>query len=167
MARLTGYAAECRFTEAADFLKTLNADPAGAKLDSLLAVVESSAVFLSDIEQDLSKGAVAAELPMKSGEVMREISIDSSGLVVTKDHGGKIQPHPWSDFSPDALIALHRIFVKTPQSELERLRRHQCAIAFDWLAGNRERSLSAAALLVQSSPTFKQQWEPIAEGLPQ
>jgi hypothetical protein len=64
------------------------------------------------------------------------------------------------------LIALHRIFVKTPQSELERLRRHQCAIAFDWLAGNRERSLSAAALLVQSSPTFKRQWETIAAGLP-
>jgi tRNA A-37 threonylcarbamoyl transferase component Bud32 len=166
MERLTGYAGECRFADAADFLKSLDADPEGAKRDSLLAIVESSAVFLSDIEQDLSKGPVPAELPMKSGEIMREISIDSSGLVVTKDAGGNILAHPWSDFSPDALIALHRIFVKTPQSELERLRRHQCAIAFDWLAGNRERSLSAAALLVQSSPAFKRQWETIAAGLP-
>jgi hypothetical protein len=167
MARLTADAGECRFLQAADFLKSLSRDPAGAKRDSLLALAESSAVFLSDIEEDLAKGAVAAELLMKSGEVMREISIDASGAVVTKDAGGNILPHPWRDFSPDALIALHRILVKTPKSELERLRRHQCAIAFDWLAGNRERSLSAAALLVQSSPSFKQQWEPIAAGLPE
>lgn len=166
MAQLTAYAGECRFLEAADFLKALSGDSAGAKRDSLLALAESSAVFLSDIEEDLAKGAVAAELLMKSGEIMREISMDTTGGVVTKDAEGNILPHPWSDFSPDALIALHRILVKTPKSELERLRRHQCAIAFDWLAGNRERSLSAAALLVQSSASFKQQWEPIAAGLP-
>jgi len=166
MTRLSEFAGECRFLDAAKYLKSLPADPQGAKLTSLLTVADSAAVFLADIEQDLVKGPVSAELAMKSGEVVKKIAADAGGGIVTTDANGKTQQHAWSEFSADALIALHRILVKNPKSELERLRRHQCAIAFDWLAGNRERGLSAAALLCQSSPGFKQQWESIASGLP-
>lgn len=166
MARLAGYSSECRFLEAAEYLKSLPADPEGATRASLQAVVESSAVFLSNIQEDLGKGSVTVELPMKSGEVMQKISTDTVGRIVTTDAAGKVTSHTWSDFSADALIALHRIFTRTPKSEPDRLRRHQCAIAFDWLAGNRERALSAASLLSQSSPVFKQQWDSIANGLP-
>ncbi len=164
--RLAGFAGECRFADAAEFIKALPADPQGAKKLSLLAVAESSAVFLADIEEDLAKGPVQADLVMKSGEAMQKIAIGPEGGIVTTDAAGKTGPHTWNEFSPDALIALHRIFVKNPKSELERLRRHQCAISFDWLAGNRERALTAAALLCQSSAGFKQQWESIASGLP-
>jgi len=166
MARLNTLSRDCRFLEAAEFLKSLGGDPVGAKRDSLLAVVEFSAIFLSDIEQDLEKGAVTTELLMRSGEMVQEISVDPSGLVITKDAAGNVLAQPWSHFTPDALIALHRIFVKSSQSDLERQRRHQCAIAFDWLVGNRERSITAATSLVQSSPSFKRQWETIVAGLP-
>ncbi|MEO5715520.1 MAG: serine/threonine-protein kinase [Luteolibacter sp.] len=166
MTRLSEFAGECRFLDAAKYIKSLPADPQGAKRASLLAVTESAAVFLADIEQDLVKEPVSAELAMKSGEVVQKIAADAEGRIVTTDVDGKTMAHRWSEFSPDALIALHRILVRNPKSELERLRRHQCAIAFDWLAGNRERGLSAAALLCQSSPGFKQQWESVAGGLP-
>ncbi len=166
MARLSAYAGEFQFLDAARYLKSLPADPLGAKRVSLIAVAESSTVFLADIEEDLRKGAVSAELPMKSGDVMQKIAIDPDGKIVTTDSAGKTAIRSWNEFSPDALIALHRILVKNPKSELERLRRHQCAIAFDWLAGNRERALTAAALLGQGSAGFKQQWELIAGGLP-
>jgi hypothetical protein len=75
-------------------------------------------------------------------------------------------PAKWGDFSPDAIIALHRIFVKNSTSEQERLRRHECAISFDWLAGNRERALQAASILSRENPAFKQRWETISSGLP-
>ena len=166
MTRLSEFSGECRFVDAANYIKSLPADPQSAKRTSLLAVAESAAVFLADIEQDLAKGPVTAELLMKSGEVVRSISADAGGKIVTTDADGKTLSHGWNEFSPDALISLHRILVKNPKSELERLRRHQCAIAFDWLAGNRERALAAAALLCQSSPGFKQLWEGIASGLP-
>jgi len=166
MARLNALARDCRFLDAAGFLKSLGGDPVGAKRDSLLAVVEFSSVFLSDLEQDLVKGAVTTELLMKSGEIVQEISVNPSGLVITKDAAGNVLAQPWSHFTADALITLHRIFVKSSQSDLERLRRHQCAIAFDWLVGNRERSLTAATSLMQSSPSFKRQWETIVAGLP-
>ena len=166
MAQVTRYAGGCRFQEAADFIKSLPAEPKGATRASLLAVVESSSVFLMDLETDLAKGSVTADIPLKSGEMMRKISKDADGKIITTDSQGKMLPHAWSEFSPDALISLHRILVKNTISELERLRRHECAIAFDWLAGNRERALSAATLLSQSSATFKQRWENIASGLP-
>ncbi len=166
MTRLSEFAGECRFIDAAKYIKALPSDPQGAKRTSLLAVTESAAVFLADIAQDLAKEPVTAELLMKSGEVVRKIAVDADGKIVTTDAEGKTVSHSWNEFSPDALIALHRILVKNPKSEMERLRRHQCAIAFDWLAGNRERALTAAALLCQSSPDFRQQWEGIASGLP-
>jgi len=79
---------------------------------------------------------------------------------------GRSRPCEWTDFPPDALIALHRVIVRNPKSEAERLRRHECAIAFDWLAGNRERALAAASVLSQTSPVFKQRWDEISSGLP-
>ena len=102
---------------------------------------------------------------MKSGEVAGRISIDSAGVITTVDVNRKVLTAKWGDFSPDAIIALHRIFVKNSKSEQERLRRHECAISFDWLAGNRERAL-AAAVLSQENPAFKQRWETTARGLP-
>jgi hypothetical protein len=45
--------------------------------------------------------------------------------------------------------------------------RHERAIAFDWLAGNRERAQTAAAKLSLTSPHFKKRWESVSAGLPQ
>ncbi len=166
MTHLSEFSSECRFLDAANYIKSLPVDPQGAKRTSLLAVAESAAIFLTDIEQDLLKEPVTAELMIKSGEVVQKIAADAEGRIFTTDASGISRAHTWGEFSPDALIALHRILVKNPKSDLERLRRHQCAIAFDWLAGNRERGLSAAASLCQSSPGFKQQWDSIVSGLP-
>ncbi|MEO8613596.1 MAG: serine/threonine-protein kinase [Luteolibacter sp.] len=166
MANLSKFADACEFPKAADYLKTLPSDPQGAKVASLLALADSAGVFLSDIEQDLGKGAVAVELVMKSGESMRRIAVEADRGIVTTDASGQTHPQAWRDFSPEALIEVHRVLIKSPRSESERLRRHQCAIAFDWLTGNHEHALSAAATLSQSSTAFKQQWETIASGLP-
>lgn len=166
MADLSKFAEECDFVKAASYLKALPKDPQGAKQASLLVVADSARVFLSDMEQDLAKGAVVVELSMKSGEVMRKIAVDAGKKIVTTDGSGKVHPQSWRDFSPEALIALHRVLIRNSTVESERLRRHQCAIAFDWLTGNHEHALSAAAALSQSSPVFKKQWETIASGLP-
>ena len=103
---------------------------------------------------------------MKAGETVRKIAIGPQTVITVTDAAGVTRTAKWAEFSPDALIALHRLFVKNPKSEVERLRRHECAISYDWLAGNRERALAAAATLSQSSPAFKQRWDSIASGLP-
>ena len=103
---------------------------------------------------------------MKSGEPFTRISIDLDGAIMVTGADGEPRGSTWAEISPDSIIGLHRTLVKNPRSELERLRRHECAIAFDWLAGNRERALIAASTLSDSSPAFKLRWQAIAAGLP-
>ncbi len=166
MAKLSEFAGNCRFSEAVEYVKSLPADPKGANKDSLLSVTGAAAVFLTDLSKDLAKETVSGEFPLKSGEVMTRLSLLPAGTIRALDDAGRERVCKWDEFSPDALIALHRYFVKTPKSELETLRRHECAIAFSWLAGDRERALTAASALSQSSPAFKQHWDSIASGLP-
>jgi hypothetical protein len=89
-----------------------------------------------------------------------------TGELTVSEANGKSRRANWTDFSADALINLHRIVVKTPKSESERLRRNECAICYDWLAGNRERALNAAVVLSQGSADFKRRWDAISRGLP-
>lgn len=166
LARIAELARECRFVEAITFIKSLPADPAGASRASLLAIAESAVVFLADIEDDLAKQPVSTEFQLKSGESMTRIAIDAKGAITTTAADGVTRSCNWTDFPPEALIALHRVLVKNPKSELERLRRHECAIAYEWLSGDREHALNAAAILAQNSSTFKQRWESISSGLP-
>ena len=166
LAKLAEFANACRFTDAAAELKKLPPESGGGTRASLISVTDSAAIFLADLEADLKKGAVAGEFMMKSGDVVRNVALNSTGSVVVTAAGGVSRNANWGEFSPDALIGLHRIVVKNPKSEKERLRRHECAISYDWLAGNRSRALNAAAQLSQSSPVFKQRWDTIASGLP-
>ena len=166
LAKLDELAKECRFAEASTYIKALPADPQGATRVSLASVADASAAFLSDLEADLAKEPVSSDFQMKAGETVRKIAIGPQTVITVTDAAGVTRTAKWAEFSPDALIALHRLFVKNPKSEVERLRRHECAISYDWLAGNRERALAAAATLSQSSPAFKQRWDSIASGLP-
>ncbi len=166
LAKLDELAKQCRFVDASKLLKSLTAAPAGATLASLLSVTEASTVFLTDLEADLAREPVSVDFQMRSGEVVRKIAIGPEAAITVTEAAGLSRTVTWADFSPDALIALHRVFVKTPRSELERLRRHECAISYDWLAGNRGRALAAAASLSQSSAAFKHRWDGIASGLP-
>ncbi len=166
MATLADYAKECRFADARNYLKIFPSDPEGASRSSLLTIIELSETFLEDLENDLAASSVTLDLNLMSGATIRKISLDAFGSILGADGAGKESKYAWSDFTADSLISLHRNLVSKPANEQERMRRHQCAIAFDWLVGNRERALTAAAALSQISATFKEQWDPIASGLP-
>jgi eukaryotic-like serine/threonine-protein kinase len=165
-ARLEKLARTYRFSEALAEVKSSVGEAPRELLASLLAVTGSAAGFLADLEQDLKKGPVNEPLAMRSGATATGISINPAGGLQAILADGTTVPCQWADFQPDALVALHRVLVKNPASEQERLRRHECAIAFDWLAGNRERALTAAANLSQISETFRKRWQEISAGLP-
>ncbi len=167
MDKLGEFAADFRFDEASDYLKAMGEDPDGATRASLEWVAESSATFLADLRTDLEKQPLSGEFALKSGGTARKLAVDAKGNLMATDESGAIRSVTWNDFSAAALISLHRIAVANVTPEALRVRRHECAIAFDWLAGNRERALSAAAVLYQSSPIFKEHWDAISPGLPQ
>lgn len=166
LAQLDGFSADFRFKDAIAYLKSLSTNSKDAAFSSLLAVAESSEEFLVSIEQDLVKQPATAEMELKTGEIMAKISIDLQGVITATSADGRGRICKWSDFSPNALIALHRVLVKNQKNEVVLLRRHECAIAFDWLAGNRARAFTAAATLSQSSEAYKNRWNQISAGLP-
>ncbi len=167
MAKLEEFAGECRFGDAVTYLKSLNSDPVGATRASLLSVTEACVIFLSDLEADLGKRPAAGEFLLRSGEIVSGVSMKPDGGITAVADGGGTRLLEWGDFSADAMIALHKIFVADLTSGNEQVRRHGCAISYDWLAGNRERALAAAAVLSKGSPEFRQRWESISGGLPE
>jgi tRNA A-37 threonylcarbamoyl transferase component Bud32 len=163
MLKLGDFSNSCRFSEASEYLKSFPAEPMQVSLRSL---TDAAAEFLKDLKTDLGKQKITGEYLMKSGAVVRGISMDAAGSIITLDDSGQGQVATWEDFSPDTLIALHRIYMKNPMSETDRLLRHERAISYGWLTGNREAALTAANSLSQSSPEFKSRWTSIESGLP-
>lgn len=167
MAKLGAFAAACQFDEATAYLKSLAMDPKGASRASLEWVTAASATFLTDLGTDLRKQAMSGEFPLKSGGTVRKLALAPSGKITATDAGGAVHDASWCDFSTDALITLHRAFVASPISESEKLHRHERAIAFGWLTGNRAQALAAASVLSQNNPEFAKRWEEILKGLPE
>ncbi|RYD24390.1 MAG: serine/threonine protein kinase [Verrucomicrobiaceae bacterium] len=155
------------FAGARAYVRELRADPEGATRDSLSAVVSLAAVFLPDLEAELANGAIDAQMQLKSGERAISISPGKDGRPIITGADGRRRPVEWSEISPDSLIIVHRILVKNANGEIEKMRRHQCAISYDWLAGNRTRAVQAAGQLSQTSAVFKDTWDKIAPGLPE
>ena len=106
------------------------------------------------------------DLKMKDGTAVSSIGIASGERLVGKLASGEIKDLEWTDFAADQLIELHREFVKSPASEMERLRCHEAAIAFEWLSVDRQRAVAAAGRLSEESVAFKARWDSLASGLP-
>jgi serine/threonine protein kinase len=167
LARMAEFSADLRFAESTAWLKDLPDGVPGTTRQALLAMAEAASAFLTDIGEDLSREPFTGELPLKGGGSVTRVSVGADGSIVAMPPTGGTLTCKWSDFPPDALIAMHRALVAGSASETEKLRRHECAICFDWLTGNRERALAAAARLSESSPAFKKRWDTMAAGLPE
>jgi tRNA A-37 threonylcarbamoyl transferase component Bud32 len=158
-------AAEFRFSEAAVLLRSVEtSEETSAAQLAWLTLTEAANVFLGDLEEDLvkSSGAVIPRLELKSGDEARDVRFDGRGALVD----GDARMIRWADVSPGALIDLHRDRVRQTASGIEALRRHECAIAFDWLAGDRARAMAAAARLADQHPAFRTRWDAILPHLP-
>ena len=90
---------------------------------------------------------------------MPKITGSRPGGVNARDSAGQPRKVSWAELSPESVIELHRSLVRDETSELERLRRHEQAIAFDLLAGDPERAKEAANALASRYPAFKRRWD--------
>ncbi len=167
MAKLRAYADECRFSDAAVWLKSLVKDPEGASRDSLLALAESATIFLADMESDLKAGGATLTLERKDGgKLTRAEASEKPGHFRGINAAAEAEDVPWGALTADSIIELHRVLVRNQTGELEKLNRYECAIAFDWLAGDRQRASTAAERLGQQNPRFKRRWDGLVAGLP-
>ena len=166
LAKLSQFSAERQFAEATAWLKRLpDVVPTGSKA-ALLATAEAASAFLTDISENLSREPFAGGLLLKDGGSVARISVALDGSINAVAASGEFRNCTWRDFTADSLIEMHRVLVANAPAEAERLRRQEGAIAFDWLAGNRERALMAASELSAASPAFRKRWDAISAGLP-
>lgn len=164
--KLAEFTADWRFAECAAWLKELSGELPGVSKQALIDMTGAASSFLTDIREGLSREPFTGGLSLKDGTRVARISVGTDASINATQASGGTRSCEWKDFTPDALIEIHRVLASNPASETERLRRQECAIAFDWLAGNRDRSLAAAAALSESSPLFKKRWDTISAGLP-
>ncbi len=167
LAGIASLAAEYRFVDIVDRLSSPDIGLTAETRSALLGISQSALVFLSELESDIATKPAVIDLTLKDGTVISSIGIASAGGLVGKLADGGIRELRWDELPTDQLIELHRELVKTPASEMERLRRHESAIAFEWLAGNRSRAVTAAGRLSEESDGFKARWDSLAAGLPE
>lgn len=165
-AKLAEFTDRCEFSEAIVYLKSLPADPEEANRDNLIALLVGCNLFIEHLQRDLVKGPFTQKLDLKSGESSSEVSLNPDGVIIITNSKGIGYLGHWRDFTTDALIEMHRQLVKSPMSDGARQQRHEMALYFDWLVGNRSRALSAAKVISQSHPEFKQRWNLITDGFP-
>ena len=155
-----------RFAEASDYLSAFPARPVDAMRVSFLSLTEAAAEFLEDLNSDVMKKPARGEYFLKSGEVVTGISLNSVGDVTMTDSKGVGKLVKWADFKSETLVDLYRAYVKDIPSNSVRLRRYERAIAYAWLAGDRQQALKAAASLADIDPEFKKRWDKISQSLP-
>ena len=166
LAEISSLAENYMFVEIVDLVSNLESDPPGCSKRSLLGVSQAALVFLSEMESDLTRRAAVVSLVLKDGTAISSVAVSIDGQLVGKLPTGEVRDLRWTEFPTEQLIELHRELVKSPTSEMERLRRHESAVAFEWLAGDRERALAAAGRLAAESNGFRDRWNSLASGLP-
>lgn len=163
---LTQRCDQCDFVSASAYLNSLSADPVGATRQSLLALTECAAVFITDLGTDLKRGEVTVTGRLKAGAAFTKVAAaeQAGHLLVTTD--GTARECSWADVTPASLIEIYRVVIKNEVDETTKLRRHETAIAFEWLTGGRATALAKSAQLAKTNPNFKSRWDAIAAGLP-
>lgn len=154
------------FAKAIAMLMEMNDDPPGGKRESLLGISEAALVFLADLESDLEREARNVSLKVRDDTVVSKLEIGEGKRLVATLESGERRGVVWSDFPYGELIELHRQMVRGQVGELEQMRRHESAIAFQWLVGEREKASEAAVRLGSESEAFKSRWDGISAGLP-
>ncbi len=158
----------CRFRETADFLKSLTTDPPGAKRDSLLEINGLAIDFLDFLEQEIRGSFQPVQLRLRSGEAIDQVKITAPGQLSAVVTGGQSGQYGWGDIDPGSAVQFYRTtYSRSRTAETEKLQpRHDTAIAYDWLVGDRARATAAADRLSLDNAVFKARWEALVTGLP-
>jgi len=156
-----------RFDEISNWVSKLQEDPAGARRQALTDIADSASAFLSEIKSDLEEKPIEIQLDLTDGTTITTLALVGGEQLYGRLESGVDRKLEWKDFSSEQLIELYRELVKSPATQEERMSRHESAIAFEWLAGDRERAVAAAERLSEESPEFETRWEVMSKGLPE
>jgi eukaryotic-like serine/threonine-protein kinase len=157
--RMLKLSVDYRFTEAADIAKkssTAN-DKERDLRNSVIGLCEGAGRFLRELESDAKKAPLRVNIQAKDGRAFTSI-IDAGEGMVTLSSGQNEASLPWPQIKPADMINLYREAIKRNPADPKIQQRHEHAICFQWLSGEKEAAQTAAAKLGESSPAFKKRW---------
>jgi hypothetical protein len=168
LATLADYAERCDFAAAADYLAKLPEDPDGATRKALKSLADSAAKLLQNLDTDLKRNPAGISLSgtLKSGETFTKIAATSRSGVLQVNLGGPLRDCRWADLTPEAVIDLYRVVIKAETDTERKYRRHETAVAFQWLAGDRAQAMATAKRIAAENEGFAERWEALKAGLP-
>lgn len=165
LAEIQTLAKSYRFRDIIQVLTKLRGEMPRGNRESLLTISGEALLFLSEIDADLAKTSVDVPLKLKDGTSVASMVIREKKLL-SKSISGVVREIQWTDLAPDQIIILQYELAKRAVTDVDRLREQELAIAFDWLAGDRQRAIAAAEALGENNATFKSRWEKVSAGLP-
>ncbi|BCX50186.1 hypothetical protein HAHE_40940 [Haloferula helveola] len=156
--------AGCRFVEAVDVLRAW--EPHEPKLveqrSALMLLCQSAATFVSELGELAGPEVGKVSIRSRTGRKFeRVVGGGDEGLRVA-DSAGSEADLRWGELDPNSLIDLHRGLVKDSVNDLDKFRRHEQAVAFDFLAGDPERAKAAGDRLAGYSEAFRRRWQKVA-----
>jgi hypothetical protein len=150
------------FTGAAEQLKALQPadDTERGQRDALLYLAEAAGSLLAELEEDAAGGTFqTVSLSNREGNQTYDKVAGSKtgGLLLARGAAAPVFV-PWADLAADAVIDLYKRATGGEMKPLDKLRRHEEAIAYEFLVGSRQRAETAAARLAEKSPAFGARW---------
>jgi hypothetical protein len=159
---------ESRFSEATKRLKAAKTAGAAdlAQQKAWLYLTDASSTFLSDLASDMQQGMTGLQLSTVDGTATydRVAGVGETGPLLAAGDGQPVEV-PWGNIRPTQLIAIHQVVVRGETNPLEQARRHEQAIAYQFLVGDRESARVAGGRLADSSPAFRQRWAEAMQAL--
>ena len=114
-------------------------------------------MFLADLEKDANKAPITVAIQAKDGRSFNRVIAASEGMV-TLMNGESEASLPWTQLQPKDVISIYREVIRRGPVDGNTNQRHERAICFQWLSGEKDAAQTAAAKLGESSPTFKNRW---------
>jgi hypothetical protein len=165
--KMDDLASTYRFDQLAQLLEKSEEEISGFSRDSLISMCHSAERFFSDLEGELSKKAVLFPAHLRDGIEISSLGFTDAQLL-GKVQDGTTRNITWQDFTPEQLNELYRNILRDNLTEIDEVwQRHEAAIAFDWLVGDRKRASLAATRLCEENEAFRKSWEMMSQGLPQ
>lgn len=132
--------------------------------NAYLGLCEGAGIFLSDLEKDANKGPLNVMFQSKDGRSFNRMIGAGEGMV-TLLNGESEASLPWTQLRSADIISLYREAIKRGPIDGNINLRHENAICFQWLSGEKDAAQTAASKLGESSPTFKKRWSEWMSGL--
>lgn len=148
-----------RYLDAVELTKKSSAANAGeeTKRIAFLGLCEGAGLFLSDLENDTKKAPLTVALQSKDGRSFSQVIGAGEGMV-TLSNGQSEASLPWVQLKATDIIAIYREAIKRSPADPRINLRHENAICFQWLSGEKDAAQTAATKLGESSPSFKKRW---------